>query len=86
MRIMRLTRTRLSRSFVDSGRASLGQKENGHPLERPGARDATSRGGQRPAIGGDAGTRVHCGTEAGRLRVGESPPRFYEVGKLAAEG
>ena len=44
------------------------------------------RGGQWPAIGGDTGTRVHCGTEAGRLRVGESPPRFYEVGKLAEGG
>jgi len=39
-----------------------------------------------PAIGGDTGTRTRCGTEAGRLRVGESPPRFYEVGKLAEAG
>jgi len=39
-----------------------------------------------PAIGGDTGTRVRCGTRAGRLRVGESPPRFYDVGKLVGGG
>jgi len=38
---------------------------------------------RRPTVGNDAGTRVRCGTRAGRLRVGELPPRFYEWGKLA---
>jgi hypothetical protein len=44
MRIMRLTRTRFSLSFVDSGRASSRKKKAGTLDERPGAHDESNDG------------------------------------------
>ena len=63
------------------GEKKTGTLSNDRVPAMPRAAAATG-----PAIGGDTGTRVRCGTRAGRLRVGESPPRFYEVGKLAGMG